>query len=124
MLSYLPKLLTQFAASCDPGQGFFRLTPWYEYLDSTTDAFGKCIPTIDGGKDIWLIGLAVIDSLLKIAAMVAIGMVIYGGVQFTISQGEPDKTNAARNTIINAMVGLVIAMSAAAIVSYIGTNIG
>lgn len=118
--------LTQFAASCSPTEGaynFFTLTPWYQYLQGQTDAFGKCIPQINGGQDIWLIVLAVIDSLLKVAALVAIGFVIYGGIQFVISQGEPDKTNEARNTIINAIVGLVIAMIAAGIVSFLGNAI-
>lgn len=121
-------VLRQFGALCRPGDStnnFFSLTPWYEYLEGETDAFGKCIPQVKltESNDIWLILLAVIDSLLKIAALVAVGFVIYGGIQFVISQGEPDKTNAARNTIINALVGLVIAIIAAGLISFIGTRI-
>lgn len=125
-----------FAAAggqCDPADGaykFFRLTPWYQYLTGKYDELGVCIPQIivetSPGverNDIWLIVLAIIDSLLKVSALVAIGFVIYGGIQFTISQGEPDKTNEARNTIINALVGMVIALTAAMIVSFIGNRL-
>jgi len=128
---FIVTVLQRFAASCDPaGTSFFKLTPWYAYLDGETDALGKCVPVVfirdESGRvvssNIWLIVLAVIDSLIKIAALVAVGFVIYGGIQFMLSHGEPDKTNEARNTIINALVGLVIAMIAASIVSFIGSR--
>ena len=130
----ITSLLSKFATFgdvCDPTAGsnnFLTLTPWYQYLEGAEDSFGKCVPQIsnsagDGLPGVWLILLAVIDSLLKIVALVAVGFIIYGGVQFVISQGEPDKTNQARNTIINALVGLVIAMAAASIVSFIGRRV-
>src|SRR5690606_21990867 len=98
-------------------------TPWYQYLSGKTDSFGKCVPQINRGQDIWLIVLAVIDSLLKVAALVAVGFVIYGGIQFVISQGEPDKTNEARNNIVNALVSMDVAMIAAGLVSFLGNSI-
>ncbi len=122
------QLFAAAGGECDPAEGgykFFRLTPWYQYLTGKYDELGVCIPQIivDDRNDIWLIVLAIIDSLLKVSALVAIGFVIYGGIQFTISQGEPDKTNEARNTIINALVGMVIALTAAMIVSFIGNRL-
>src|SRR5690606_16654835 len=123
MLAVFSTLLKRFAAACDPGSSFFGLPRWYEYLDGENDALGKCVPTVNNGADIWLIVLAVIDALLRVSAVVAVGFVVYGGIQFIVSQGEPDKTNQARNTIINAMVGLVISMVASAITSFIGNQI-
>ena len=46
-------------------------------------------------------------------------MVIYGGIEFIMSQGEPDKANKARGTVINALIGLVIAVAAATLVTFI-----
>ncbi len=125
----LLQIFSAAGGSCDPAdpasvKTFFSLTPWYQYLKGEPDSFGKCIPQIGNGSDIGLIVLAVIDTMLKVAALVAIGFVIYGGIQYIISQGEPSKANDAKNTIINALVGLVIAMSAAGIVSFIGFSIG
>lgn len=124
------KLLTLLAAmgdSCDPNTGsseFFGLVPWYKYLGGEEDMFGKCVPVIgDSGSGIWVIGLAIIDSLLRIAGMVAVGFVIYGGFQLMTGQGEPEKVKGARETILNSVIGLVIAILAATVVSFIGNTL-
>jgi hypothetical protein len=46
-------------------------------------------------------------------------MVIYGGIEFITSSGNPDKASSARSTITNAIIGLAIAVSAATVVTYI-----
>jgi len=40
-----------------------------------------------------------------------------------LSRGEPENTKAARGTIVNALIGLVIAASATAIVNLIAGNL-
>jgi hypothetical protein len=113
----------QFGAECDPTAGqnsFFGLTPWYAYLPGKQDSFGKCVASFNSINDFWLIGLAVVDSLLKVVALVAIGFVIFGGFQYMTSSGEPDKTKKAKDSILNALIGLAIAIVAASIVSFIG----
>lgn len=116
-------MLKNFGAPCDPGGGFFGLKPWYAYLESETDPLGKCTPIINDGRDIGFIVLAIIDDMLRISALVAVAFVIYGGVQYVLSQGEPEKTNSAKNTILNALVGAMIAITATGIVSYIGNSV-
>lgn len=102
----------------------FGFPTWYKYL-SGTEQSGVCTANvqIQGLNDIWLIVAAVIEILLRIAALAAIGFVIAGGFQYVTSQGEPEKTNHARSTIINALVGLVIAIMAATIVNFIAGSI-
>jgi hypothetical protein len=56
--------------------------------------------------------------------MVAVAFVIYGGFQYINSRGEPDRAASGRKTIINALIGLVLAMIAVAIVSFIGRSLG
>lgn len=67
-----------------------------------------------------LIGFGVLDILIRIAGLVAVGFVVYGGVLYVLSRGEPDKAKKALGTIINALIGLVIAVVAAAIVAFLG----
>jgi hypothetical protein len=55
--------------------------------------------------------------------LVAVGFVIYGGISFTSSRGEPDKTNRARTTIISALAGLAIAVLATILVSFIAGSV-
>jgi len=64
--------------------------------------------------------LAIVEILLMIAGIVAVGYVIYGGVSYTISQGTPEKTVAARTIILNGLIGLVIAALAVVIVNLVG----
>lgn len=119
----ITNLIAHFATVCSGG-GFLGLPTWYEYLPGTTDSVTHlCTPQINGLMDIWLIVAAVIDILLRIAALVAVAFVIYGGFSYITSQGEPDKTSQARGTIISALVGLVIAVMAAIIVGFIASSI-
>lgn len=113
-----------YAADPCPEGSFLGLPAWHHYLDRNEyydEDTGKlaCAVKLDGISDIWKIVAAVIDILLRIAALVAIGFVVYGGVTYTLSQGSPDKTKQALSTIINALVGLVISIIAAALVGFI-----
>lgn len=79
----------------------------------------QCTPVIGGLNDIWLIVAAVIEILLRLSALLAIGFVLYGGIALITSNGDPDKAAKARKTILNAVIGLVIAVVATTVVSYL-----
>ncbi|HTB48580.1 MAG TPA: hypothetical protein VK712_00695 [Verrucomicrobiae bacterium] len=115
-------LFFHFAAACGGGS-FLGFPTWYEYLPSATDSNGLCSPSITSLSDIWLVVAAIIEILLRVAAIIAFVFVIYGGIIYTTSQGEPDKTGQAKNTIVNALVGLAIAVMAAAIVAFIAKSV-
>lgn len=117
-------LFTMFAAACEPKGSFFGFPTWYKYLpgvSNTDESSGitTCTPKIEHINDAWLIAAAVIDLLLRIAALGAIVFVIYGGINYIMSQGEPDKAKQARGTIINSLIGLVISVAAASIISFL-----
>lgn len=114
-------LFTTFASSCSGGS-FLGFPTWYHYLNGTTSG-GVCSLQISGLSDIWLIVAAIIEILLRVAALAAIGFIIFGGVQYLTSQGEPDKTTQARHTLIDALVGLLIAIMASALVNFIARSI-
>lgn len=127
-------LISMFAAPC-PSASFFGIPPWYKYLIggnnprmAINDVTGACelVGGIqwDGGGDIVLIALGLLDIALRIAGMVAIGFIIYGGILYVVSSGQPDKTKDAQETIINALIGLVIATIATVFVSFLGNKIG
>lgn len=108
-------------AACG-GDGFLGFPQWYEYLDiKLPDVDGEpvCSPSVSGLNDIWLIVLAVIEILLRVTVIIAIAFVIVGGIKFITARGNPDKINTARNSVQDALIGLVIAISATAIVSFI-----
>lgn len=105
------------AAPC-AGGGFLGFPPWYEYLEGVQTDFG-CTPQLKKLSDVWLIGLAMLEIMLRLVAVISVFVVLYGGVKYITSQGDPGNTKKARETIINALIGLVIAVSATAVVSFV-----
>lgn len=98
---------------------------WYKYLDYEKVNGGDCAVRIDFRDNIagiLPIGLAVIEILLAVAGIVSVVFVMIGGLRYVTSQGEPDGTRAAQQTIINALVGGVIAIIATSLVTFIGNR--
>ncbi|HLZ15299.1 MAG TPA: pilin [Candidatus Saccharimonadales bacterium] len=119
-------MLHYFAAGCAvQGGDFLGFPKWYAYLPGQQTISGDpnippvCTPAITQLSDIWLIVAAIIEIMLRIGALAAIGLIVYGGFQYMTSQGDPGKTKQARGTIINALIGLVISVSAATIVTFV-----
>ncbi|MFO0920750.1 MAG: hypothetical protein U0451_03705 [Candidatus Saccharimonadales bacterium] len=123
-------LLQYFAAGCSVAQEQWFIPTWYKYLPGEKDPVtGVCSPMwgmqYDSSniKVLLGIGLALGEILLRVVAVVAVGYIVYGGFQYLISQGEPDRTKKAKDSILNACVGLVIAIMANVIVVFIGRNL-
>lgn len=125
MLQTLQTSLQSLAVTCSGGGSFFNFPTWYKYLPGQCTARGIELP---GGFSLYdsipLVALAILEILLRVAGIVAIFYIVYGGVIYVVSQGEPDKVSQAKGTIINALVGLMIATFAVAIVAFIGQRIG
>lgn len=66
----------------------------------------------------------IIDFMLFAVGLVAVIMIIYGGIQYTTSAGDSGKIASAKNTIIYSIVGLVVAILAYAIVNLVVSSIG
>lgn len=113
------------AGGCQSSSALLGLPTWYKYLDATMDETGGCsFESFSFPGDIGKVLLAVFEILIRLSAIVAVGYVIYGGFKYILSRGEPDKLAAARTTIINALVGIVIAISATVIVNLIARSLG
>lgn len=116
---------------CHQSYSFLNFPTWYEYLEVGPKGSDPCAiigPTDSQNKfsfekAIPRIILALIDILLRLAGLAAVGFVIFGGVRYMTSQGEPEALKAARGTLINAIVGLIISVLAFTIVSFIGSRL-
>ena len=123
MISLIPESIKLFAATGDPcnvsGGSFFGFPTWYKYLAGVREAGGACAVDLNGINDIWLILLAIIEILLRVAILAAIAFVLIGGFKFITSRANPDKTANAKNTVIDGLTGLVIAVAATAVVGFV-----
>ena len=50
-------------------------------------------------------------------------MIIFGGIRYTTSNGDTKKVTDAKNTIMYAVVGLVVAIVAYALVAWIVSSL-
>jgi hypothetical protein len=103
---------------------FFFLPTWYAYLPTQADPLGKCVPFIHFPGGIWLIGLALLEILLRLAGFVAVISIIYAGIEYMTTQGNAEKGVAARKRVVNTIIGLAIVIIAAELVSYAGNHLG
>jgi len=61
----------------------------------------------------------IVNGLLVIAALAAVIFIILGGIRYIFSQGEDDQATQAKNTILYAVIGLIVIGLAAALVNFV-----
>lgn len=66
----------------------------------------------------------VVNIMLYILGAIAVIMIVVGGIRYTTSNGDSSSTKAAKDTVLYAVVGLVIAIMAYAIVNFVVVAFG
>ncbi len=66
----------------------------------------------------------VINTLIYIIAIISVIVIVVGGIRYVTSAGNPQHATAARETIIYAVVGLVVSIMAYAIVNFVLNHVG
>ncbi|OYX42853.1 hypothetical protein B7Y94_02840 [Candidatus Saccharibacteria bacterium 32-49-12] len=86
-------------------------------VDAGLDATGQqgSSPSLNVSQTV----TAVVNWLLFFVGVLAVIMLIWGGIKYATSAGDASKVTAAKNTILYAIIGLVIAILAYAIVSWV-----
>ena len=120
---------TTFAqTACDKKGTIITLKPWYYGL--TEEVGGKCQIKSPGStaaeqqKFTTRIILTVVEDLLQIAAYVTVAFIIFGGFKYMTSAGSPDQAAKAMKTILNAVIGMVVALGSIALVNFVGKYLG
>lgn len=111
MMHFIPRL----ADACTNQN---LLPDLYRGVRETTGG-GSCEVVINSIYDVRNILGNVIEIGLTVAVFVAIGFIIYGGFRYITSSGDSSGIKKAKDTIVNAVIGLVIAMLAFGIVRFI-----
>lgn len=104
----------------------FMVPTWYKGL-KVGDCTGVS-PDGNNGNDlskfVTILVMNIVQALLVIGAYVTVFFIIKGGFGYMTSAGSPEGMTAARKTITNALIGMVIAMLAASIVNAVAGMIG
>jgi hypothetical protein len=69
-----------------------------------------------GPNSLWT---KIINTLIFVIGAIAVVMIVIGGFRYTISGGDSGQVNGAKNTILYAVIGLVIALLSYGIVNFV-----
>lgn len=95
----------------------------YNVTNGANAAQGDGVPAKLIGSDDSIFTV-VVNILLYIIGAISVIMLIVGGIRYTISNGDSSQVTSAKNTILYAIVGLIIAFLAYAIVNWVLTGLG
>ena len=82
-----------------------------------------CAATTDKLFGVGGIWNRILETFTFIIGAVSVLMIIIGGIRYVTSNGESNQITSAKNTIIYALAGLVVAMLAYALVHFVISNI-
>lgn len=96
---------------------------WYDGLVK-----GDCSvksPAEAGGLSvfIWTIALNVIDMAMQAVGYISVGFIIRGGFKYMTAIGDPGEVAKAKKIIMDATIGLILAVFSVAIVNFISEAI-
>lgn len=106
--------LPAYAASCGDGTAAGEAMCGVSQIDTSNTNSDTVYDTVK----------TIINVLLFIVGIIAVIMIIWGGISYVLSAGAADKAKKARDTIVYSVVGLVVAIIAFAIVQFVFSSLG
>jgi len=64
-----------------------------------------------------------LNTIIALAALVAVGILVYSGIQYILASGDDNKIEKATKGITYAIIGLVICFISMLIVQFVLTNL-
>lgn len=92
------------------------------YADAKDEVKKGADMTNSGGsakQDLPDVITTIINVMLFIAGALAVIMIIYGGIRYITAHGDEKQVKVAKDTIVYSVVGLIIAILAYALVTFI-----
>lgn len=118
MIGLLGELMVPaYAYTCDSGSARVRSGGSSEVGSPT-----ECAQPVEERE----LGVSVgqlINVILGILAVVAVLVIVIGGIMYTTSAGDMARVNQARNMIQYALIGLVVALLAWALVNFVLSSV-
>ena len=71
------------------------------------------------GPDLFVVVQNLLNVTFAVVGIIAVIMIIIGGFYYMTSQGEPERVQKGKNTILYGIIGLIICLSAFAIVNFV-----
>lgn len=95
--------------------------------DYTLKNAAKCAKTSDQSESLFGGENGVFNTISKVliflVGAISVIMLIFGGVRYTVSGGDQKAVEAAKNTILYAIIGIIVAILAYAVVEFVISSI-
>ena len=99
----------------------FAEETWKESIcrDSNVDAKYKKEIGCNNTKEAPGVAVGIINAVIGGIGIIAVLMIVIGGINYATSSGDPSKAKKAKDTILYSAIGLMIVLSAFALVNFV-----
>lgn len=77
-----------------------------------------------GASDASTLMSGILNTVYFWMGVTAVGFIIYGGFQYVLSSGDPGKIRKAKDTLLYAIIGVVVVMVAFVITRFVIDGVG
>ena len=91
-------------------------------ISNQTDAFREGAGFAEESVGVGSLAATIISALLSLLGIIFLGLMIYAGYNWMTASGDEEKIKKSKDTIIRAVIGLVIVLSAYAITYFVFNN--
>lgn len=88
-------------------------------LADISDGMNKAAENIPKNTNLNIVD--VLNWVYAISGLVAAGFIVYGAINYALTQGDPGKVKQAGQTIAYAAIGLAVILLAAAITNFVAS---
>ena len=93
------------------------------HVDMTSDAY-RVLCAKKGETDAEAAVKKILETVFVWTGIISVIVIIIGGIYYTTSQGDPGKVRKAKDTILYAVIGLIVSLLAFAIVNFVLAKVG
>jgi len=108
---------------------------WYEGVENAVEeanknstnnyGLGSVVPDdLKKTTDVSVMAGKVLGAILSLVGILFFGLMLYGGILWMTARGNEQQTSKAYDTIISAVIGLVIVLSSYVIVNFVFKTVG
>jgi hypothetical protein len=125
----MKKRLQQIITSCLVVLGIAALTstvlPAHVFADDAASNLTNGLNAVGGNENKTSLEdniKTIVNIMLFLLGSIAVIMIIIGGIRYATSNGDSSQIKGAKDTILYAVIGLIVAILAYAIVSFVITQ--
>lgn len=99
-----------------------HLAPLLASASDTINNSAKSACGSNCGGDITTLFKSISNALVFLIGSISVIMIIIGGLRYVLSNGDPKSAASAKDTILYAVIGVIVAIAAYGIVHFVTSN--